>query len=72
MKHLITKQYDPKKVFADGPTLVGVVAGIRFYEHPRRGDEVPLIAYHKPSGLMGLSVFWEVPALEEIADAVAA
>lgn len=42
------------------PTLIGIVAGIRFYEHPTYGDESPLVAI-LPDGRKKLSPYWECP-----------
>ncbi len=33
-----------QKVLKHNPTLIGVVNGIKFFEHPVHGDEVGLIA----------------------------
>lgn len=57
---LIVRPLSREKVLAKTPTLVGVVAGIRFYEHPTRGDESPLIADAGPEGF-GLTDHWELP-----------
>jgi len=60
----ITKRYNKQKVMATKPTLMGVVIGIKFYEHPVFGDEVPLIA--DTDKQFGLSEFWEIPPLIEL------
>jgi hypothetical protein len=64
---MITKVYGPKAqalISKDCPTFIGVVAGIRFYENPKLGDEAPLIA--KVEGLWVSTCFWEVPELDEL------
>lgn len=64
---MITKVYGPKAqelISKDTPTLIGVVAGIRFFENPRLGDEAPLIAKH--NGKWVSTCFWEIPELEEL------
>jgi hypothetical protein len=58
---ITNKKYIPSRVFAENPTLIGTVSGIEYYEHPRYGDEYPLIAYDRELNLMGLSNFWELP-----------
>ena len=47
---------------ARNPTLIGVVAGHSFYEHPTRGDESPLIVIC-PDGRKKLSDHWELPMM---------
>lgn len=61
-----TKKYNAEQVFKDSPTLVGVVGGVQFYEHPKFGDDYPLIAYDRKTKEMVLSTFWELPALNEL------
>jgi hypothetical protein len=51
-----------KAFLARNPTLVGVVAGHAFYEHPTRGDESPLIVIG-PDGRKELSEHWELPTM---------
>lgn len=60
----ITKPYSREKVMADNPTLSGVVGEVKFYEHPKFGDESPLIA--DTGDQFGLTDHWELPSLEEI------
>lgn len=60
----IVKPYNREKVMADNPTLVGVVGGIKFYEHPKFGDESPLIA--DTGDQFGLTDFWELPSLSDL------
>jgi hypothetical protein len=65
MTSLIVKKYSKARVLSDKPVLIGIVAGIKFYEHPRKGDESPLIA-DDGVGNFGLTDFWEVPTIEEL------
>lgn len=53
------------KRLVDTATLIGVVAGVPFYEHPTLGDESPLL-YIDLDGKAKRSDFWELPALEDI------
>lgn len=61
---IVTRKFDKAKTMAHNPTLVGVVAGIRFYEHPLRGDEAPLVA--DTGTEFGLTDFWDLPTLEDL------
>lgn len=54
-----------KKFLDRNPTLIGVVNGHKFYEHPELGDESDLIVI-TPDGRKMHSGFFEVPALEEL------
>lgn len=49
---------------AKEPTLIGVVQGHAFYEHPTRGDESPLIAITH-NGKLKRTDFWDLPTREE-------
>ena len=42
------------------PTLIGIVAGSYYYEHPTLGDESRLIVI-SPDGKKSISEFWELP-----------
>ena len=55
-----------KAFLANDPTLIGIVAGHYFYEHPTMGDESPLIVI-TPDGKKRTSDFWELPTVEELA-----
>jgi hypothetical protein len=48
------------------PALIGVVLGFRFYEHPSKGDESPLVMI-TPEGKVKLSDYWDVPTTEDLA-----
>jgi hypothetical protein len=50
----------------DKATLIGQVAGFKFYECPRKGDESPLLCEH--GGVWYRTGFWEVPLAEEVID----
>jgi hypothetical protein len=66
-ENMITKVYSPKAqelISQDNPTFIGTVAGIKFFENPRLGDEAPLIS--KRDGKWVSTCFWEVPELEEL------
>lgn len=68
MMSIFIKRYKKATVMKDNPVLIGVVAGIRFYEHPIFGDEYPLIAVIKEK--CGLTNFWEIPSLEQLGNFV--
>lgn len=53
-----------KRLVKEG-TLIGVVAGVPFYESPTMGDESPLLFIDK-EGRAKISDFWELPYLEEV------
>lgn len=63
---LIIKPYNRAQLMADNPMIIGTVRGIDFYEHPKFGDEVPLIADF--NGKCGLTNFRDLPTLEELAE----
>jgi hypothetical protein len=44
---------------AMNPTLVGIVAGVSYYECPYRGDESPL-RYIDSEGKLRTSDYWEL------------
>ncbi|MGL5078786.1 MAG: hypothetical protein ACRDBG_23560 [Waterburya sp.] len=50
-----------------GPELVGEVAGYRFYEHPIRGDEAPLVMITPDGRMVKRTDFWDLPTTEELA-----
>lgn len=50
---------------AKKPTYIGIVAGTRYYEHPEKGDESPLMAI-TPEGELKLSDFWELPDIHDV------
>ena len=52
------------RITALNPTHIGTVAGIRFFEHPTKGDESPMIV--KSNGIWHLTDFWDMPTLEEL------
>lgn len=54
-----------KSFLAKQPTLIGVVAGISFYEHPFYGDESPLICITR-NGKVKKTDFWELPTIDEV------
>lgn len=45
------------------PTLIGIVAGVHFYEHPAYGDEAPLVAI--AGGKLRRTDCWELPEVED-------
>ena len=45
------------------PTLICTVAGVKFYECPTNGDEVPLVAIY--NGLRVTTDTFEMPEVEE-------
>lgn len=62
----ITKDIDRSAFFKRSPELLGVVAGVRFYECAIHGDERPLIAV--TDSACGYSTFWELPEPSELLD----
>ena len=50
---------------AQRPTLVGTVLGNRFYEHPRLGDEAPLVVI-TADGRKRCSGFYDLPSAAEL------
>jgi hypothetical protein len=65
----ITRVYGPKtnlKFSTLKPTLIGLVNGVKFYEHPTLGDEAPLISV--VDGQWVQSIFWELPDPFELID----
>lgn len=49
------------------PTHIGTVAGIRFFEHPTKGDESPLVIFDRSNtNRWIITEFWEVPGIEEL------
>ena len=63
---IVYRKLNKEKVMARNPELIGVVAGIRFYEHPAYGDESPLIA--DTGTEFGLTDFWELPDIADLYD----
>ena len=55
---------------ANDLTLIGVVAGRTFYEHPRLGDEAPLQILVSEDGNVRLeeTPWWDLPDREEVED----
>ena len=66
MTDLFVKLYNKEKMMSKNPTLIGCVAGIKFYEHPDYGDEYPLVAVKDDE--CGLTDFCELPELEELGE----
>lgn len=62
----INRPFNREKFFAAHPTLIGVVGNVRFYEHPTKGDESPLIAVTETE--CGVSDFWDLPTFQELFD----
>ena len=56
-----------RKFINRGPTMIGIVRAVRFYEHPIEGDESPLVAIF-PNGTIRRSPFWDMPDFEEVCD----
>lgn len=59
--------HNARRFLASKPTLIGSRLGHRFYEHPTRGDEAPLLVITR-DGSLKRSPFWEIPSLDEIVD----
>lgn len=55
-----------KKFLAQAPTLIGQIAGCKFYEHPVYGDESPMVAIF--NGKKWTSPFYDLPSLGETID----
>ena len=56
-----------QKFLAKKPTLIGSVAGSKFYEHPTGGDESPLIEI-TPQGTIILTGWWDLPTVDELSN----
>lgn len=54
------------KFRARKPTLIGLVAGFKFYEDPICGDEAALIAVSPSGKTVGRTHFWELPSRDEV------
>ena len=61
----MTLTENARKFLDRKPTLIASVAGRRFYEHPTKGDESPLVEITR-EGKVRLSDFWEAPSLEDL------
>lgn len=61
---IFSKEINLEKFMARQPELVGIVVGIKFYEHPLYGDEVALIAIR--GNQCGYSHWQEIPSLDEL------
>ena len=46
-------------------TLIGIVCGVPFYEHPTLGEDAPLF-YLTKDGRVKVSDFYELPTLDEL------
>ena len=55
---------------ANDLNLIGVVAGMTFYEHPLLGDEAPLQILVNEDGNVRLeeTPWWDLPDREEVED----
>ena len=58
------------KFLAKNPTLICRIHGVRFYEHPTRGDESPLLAI-LPDGRLIRTDFWDRPHRDDVWDMLA-
>lgn len=56
---------DKAKHIAKEATLIAIINGVPFYEHPTLGDEVPLL-YITKEGKVKRSEFYEVPELQDL------
>lgn len=56
-----------KLFLAQKPTLIGIVGGQSFYEHPIYGDESTLVCITS-AGFKINTDFWELPTAEEAID----
>jgi hypothetical protein len=61
---MIKKNYNKQNFIDKKPILIGIVRGVKFYEHPIFGDESPLVAIMGDK--CGLTDFWEIPTIEEL------
>ena len=57
------REFSREKFLARNPSLIGVVAGVRFYECVIHGDEAPLIAVTDEQ--CGYTDYYELPKLDE-------
>ncbi len=63
---ILVETYDYHDFMSRDPMLVGVVGSWKFYEHPTRGDEAPLVGVNTATRECVLTSFWDVPSLEEL------
>lgn len=56
------------KTTADNATLIGTVAGVRFYEDPEYGDEAPLLAERPFRKDLETTDWYELPDYLEVLD----
>lgn len=59
------RKLNATKVLAAKPTLIGTVLGVRFYEHPTRGDEVGTVAIDL-NGNAWQTDFYDLPHDDEL------
>ena len=57
-----------KKLMSLNPHLFATVKGFKFYEHPIRGDESPLMMMKPDGELIEFSDWFEVPTPYELED----
>ena len=62
MKNLSPKA---KNFLAKKPSLIVTVLGVRFYEHPIHGEDVPLVAITK-DGKVRSTAFMEIPSEDDV------
>ena len=62
------KKISFKKLMFYNPTLIGMSLGIRFYVHPLKGDEAPLIIVKERKAY--ISDFFEMPSFDELTDII--
>lgn len=56
------------EIMGQEPTLVGVIAGLHFYEDPEEGDEGPLLVTLPALKLAAITDCWDLPDGEELAE----
>lgn len=56
---------DYNKLMEKNPTYLGMKDGVSFYEHPTKGDEVPMIAVHGETRRACQTDCWEMDALDD-------
>ena len=56
------------EIMGQDPTLVGVVAGLHFYEDPEEGDEGPLLVTLPALSRAAITDCWDLPDGEELAE----
>ncbi len=53
-------------VLNHNPVLIGVLLGVKYYEHPLFGDESPLITIDYENKTYHITDFYDMPSLQDV------